>query len=78
SCTTPSTATVGLDVTTSAGQVAIGDVDTAALGNFNTAITPRRTSLVKVLLLAEVTGQSNVNLGGAGAQQVMFTAQEIA
>lgn len=78
SCPTPSTATVGLDVTTSAGQVAIGDVDTAALGNFNTAITPRRTSLVKVLLLAEVTGQSNVNLGGAGAQQVMFTAQEIA
>ncbi len=78
SCPTPATATVGLDVTTSAGQVAIGDVDTAALGNFNAAITPRRTTLVKVLLLAEVTGQSNVNLGGAGAQQVTFTAQEIA
>ena len=78
SCPTPATATVGLDVTTSAGQVAIGDVDTASLGNFGTAITPRRTTLVKVLLLAEVTGQSNVNLGGAGAQQVTFTAQEIA
>ena len=78
SCPTPATATVGLDVTTSAGQVAIGDVDTSALGNFNAAITPRRTTLVKVLLLAEVTGQSNVNLGGAGAQQVTFTAQEIA
>lgn len=78
SCPTPSTATVSLDVTTAAGQVAIGDVDTAALGNFNTAITPRRTTLVKVLLLAEVTGQSNVTLGGAGAQKATFTAQEIA
>jgi len=78
SCPTPSTATVSLDVTTAAGQVAIGDVDTAALGNFNAAITPKRTTLVKVALLAEVTGQSNIGLGGAGAQRATFTAQEIA
>ena len=78
SCPTPSTAKVSLDVTTAVGQVAIGDVDTAALGNFNTAITPRRTTLVKLLAVAEVTGLSNVSLGGAGAQQTTFTAQEIA
>ena len=78
SCPTPSTATVSLDVTTAAGQVAIGDVDTAALGNFNAAIAPKRTTLVKVALLAEVTGQSNIGLGGAGAQRATFTAQEIA
>jgi uncharacterized membrane protein len=78
SCPTPSTATVKLDVTTAVGQVAIGDVDTAVLGNFNAAIAPRRTTLVKLLGVAEVTGQSNVSLGGAGAQKATFTAQEIA
>ncbi|NYT39764.1 hypothetical protein HZY97_03260 [Sphingomonas sp. R-74633] len=78
SCPTPSSATVSLDVTTAAGQVGLGDVDTAILGNFNAAITPRRTTLVKLLGLAEVTGVANVTLGGAGAQKATFTAQEIA
>lgn len=77
SCPTPSTATVTLDVTTAAGQVAIGDVDTGALGNFNATLTPRRAALVKVPLLAEVTGQAQVSLGGASAQRTTFTAQEI-
>ncbi|HWU95491.1 MAG TPA: hypothetical protein VN029_07825, partial [Sphingomonas sp.] len=78
SCPTPATATVGLNVTTAAGQVAIGDVDTAELGNFNAAISPRRTTMVKLLGLAEITGESNIRLGGASPQQVTFTAQEIA
>lgn len=77
SCPTASTATVSLDVTTAAGQVGLGDVDTAVLGNFNAAITPRRTTLVKLLGIAEVTGLANVTLGGAGAQKATFTAQEI-
>ncbi len=78
SCPTPSTATVSLNVTTAVGQVAIGDVDTAALGNFSTPVAPRRASLVKLLGLAEVTGESNIKLGGATPQQVSFTASEIA
>ncbi|MDG2532620.1 TadG family pilus assembly protein [Sphingomonas sp. HITSZ_GF] len=78
SCPTPSTAKVSLDVTAAAGQIAIGDIDTAMLGNFNAAIAPRRTTLVKLLGIAEVTGQSNVTLGGTGAQKATFTAQEIA
>lgn len=78
SCPTPSTATVGLDVTTAAGQVAIGDVDTGALDNFGTAITPSRATMVKLSGLAEVTGESNIKLGGMSPQQVTFTAQEIA
>jgi uncharacterized membrane protein len=78
SCPTPSTAKVSLDVTTSAGQVAIGDIDTATLGNFNVAIAPRRTTLVKLAPLAEVTGLSNVTLGGTAPQQATFTAAEIA
>lgn len=78
SCPTPSTATVSLNVTTAAGQVAIGDVDATALGNFNAAIAPRRTTMVKLLGLAEVTGESSIKLGGASPQQVTFTALEIA
>ncbi len=79
SCPTSSTApAVTLAVQPSVGQIAIGQVNTATLNNFAAPVTVSPATLINLLIL-QVTGQANVNIGGGGAwQSVSFTQADIA
>jgi uncharacterized membrane protein len=67
---------VVLDVQPSLGQIDLGQIDTANLGNFSQPITPTPATLVNAALL-NVTGQAQTDLGGASWQTVSFTPSDI-
>lgn len=69
-------ATASLDVTPSAGQLAIGTVDTANLANFNQALTIQPARIATVPLI-NVTGRSVINLSAPQTQRVQFNAAQI-
>ena len=72
----PANATAALDVTPSAGRVAIADLDPGALPNFQQPVALRPARMV-TLPLVSLTGQANVQLGGVQSQRVIFTTAEI-
>jgi uncharacterized membrane protein len=72
-----SAATVSLDVQPAVGQIAIADVNTAALSDFSTPVTLNRAAIAKSLLV-KVTGLANISLGGTNWQSVDFSAADIA
>ncbi len=72
-----SSATVGLDVTPSVGNVMVADIATNRLNDFTVPITAQRATLAH-LALVDVTGYADVKLGGVMAQRVDFTADDIA
>jgi len=78
SCPTSTTApAVTLAVEPSVGQINLGQINTASLNNFSQPLTPTPATLVNLLLL-QVTGQAQVNLGGGSWQSVSFSQADIA
>lgn len=69
-------ATASLDVTPSAGQLAIGTVDAANIGNFSQPLTVQPARIATVPLVT-VTGRSVVNLSAPQTQRVQFNAAQI-
>jgi uncharacterized membrane protein len=65
-----------LDVRPSIGELSVGEIDRSKLNDFKTALDVQQANLVSTLLL-KVQGKANVKLGGAGWQQVGFSAAEI-
>ncbi|MGN6122865.1 MAG: TadG family pilus assembly protein [Sphingomonas oligoaromativorans] len=79
-CQKRNNATVGLSVLPSLGNVAIGAVDMSKLNDFSTPETPSPVSVANVLsLLANVTAQSQIQLGGASPnwQTLAFNQSQI-
>ncbi len=70
-------ATVRLDVTPSAGEAAIADVDPNAFANFQAAPTLNPVTMLRTPL-ASVSGFADIRLGGVNAQTVDFSANDIA
>ena len=66
-----------LDAQPAVGSIAIADIDTATLGNFEAPVTEKRALLVH-LLLADITAYAHVALGGVTWQQVTFSPSDIA
>jgi len=78
SCPTSTTApAVTLSVEPSVGQINLGQINTASLNNFSQPLTPTPATLINLLLL-QVTGQAQVNLGGGSWQSVSFSQADIA
>lgn len=71
-----SSATVGLDVTPSVGNVMVADISANRLNNFTLPITGQRATIAHVALI-NVTGYADVKLGGMMAQRVTFTSDDI-
>lgn len=65
-----------LDVRPGLGKLAIGEIDTASLNDFKTALTPGTATLAKAPLFS-VTGKSSVSLGGQAWQAVKFSQSEV-
>lgn len=83
-CQKRDSATVGLSVLPSLGNVAIGAVDMSKLNDFSTPETPGPVSVANVLSLlginvANVTAQSQIQLGGASPnwQTLAFNQSQI-
>lgn len=72
-----SSATVGLDVTPSVGNVMVANITTDRLNDFTQPIVGQRATIAQVLLV-NVTGYADVKLGGVNAQRVIFSADDIA
>jgi len=78
SCPTSTTApAVTLAVEPSVGQINLGQINTASLNNFSQPLTPTPATLINLLLI-QVTGQAQVNLGGGSWQPVSFSQADIA
>lgn len=71
-----SSATVGLDVTPSVGNVMVADISANRLNDFTLPITGQRATIAHVALI-NVTGYADVKLGGMMAQRVTFTSDDI-
>ncbi|MBN9320466.1 MAG: hypothetical protein J0I28_12335 [Caulobacterales bacterium] len=67
---------VSLAVAPSVGKLAIAEINTAKLNDFKTALTQKAATLVSIPLI-KVTGQANVDLGGAQWKTVSFSRSEI-
>ncbi len=77
SCPSSTTApAVTLSVQPSVGELALGQVNTSALNNFQQPMTIQPAQLVNLLLL-QVNGQAQVNIGGADWQDVSFSQSDI-
>ena len=76
-CQGSSTATVTLSALPSVGSVAIANINTGTLPNFNTAVAEQSATIAHGLLV-NVVGQSHIDLGGVNWQQVTFTPSDIA
>jgi uncharacterized membrane protein len=68
---------VSLSVAPSVGEVALGQIDTSDLGDFNDTLAVSPAQMVNVLLL-KVTGSAQVNVGGNDWQTVSFDGNDIA
>ncbi len=68
---------VTLSVSPSVGEAAIGTVNQAQLNNFSQELTVGKATMINVLLLLKVQGQSTINLGGSDWQNVTFDAADI-
>jgi uncharacterized membrane protein len=78
SCPTSTAApAVTLSVQPSVGELALGQVDTTTLTNFTQPVSVQPAALVNLLLL-QVNGQAQVNIGGADWQTVSFSQSDIA
>ena len=76
-CPTLTTApAVTLAVQPSVGEVALGQIDTTQLNNFTQPMTITPATLVNLLLL-QVNGQAQTNIGGADWQNVSFSQSDI-
>lgn len=69
-------ATASLDVTPSTGQLALGTVDTANIGNFARDLTVHAAPIA-TLPLVSVTGRAVARLSATQAQRVQFNASQI-
>lgn len=67
---------VNLAVAPSVGKLAIAEINTAKLNDFKTPLT-RTTATLVSLPLVKVTGEANVDLGGAQWKTVGFSRSEI-
>lgn len=65
-----------LAVTPSVGEIALGDINQAALADFTTKQTPRSATLLS-LPLVHVSALADITLGGTQAQSVFFTQGDI-
>ncbi len=72
-----SSATVGLDVTPSVGNVMVADITTSRLNDFTQPIVGQRATIAHVLLV-DVSGYVDLKLGGVTAQRVTFSPDDIA
>ena len=68
--------TVSLAVAPSVGKLAIAEINTAKLNDFKTPLTQKAATLVSIPLV-KVTGQANVDLGGAQWKTVNFSRTDI-
>lgn len=68
---------VTLAVTPAIGTLGIGEFSPGAMTDLATPITLSPATLVKVPLIAQVTGQAQIDLGGVTSQDVLFTLAEI-
>jgi uncharacterized membrane protein len=75
--TTSAGNSVSLSVTPSVGEVALGQIDTSDLSDFNDTLAISPAQMVNVLLL-KVTGSAQVNVGGNDWQTVSFDGSDIA
>lgn len=69
--------TAALDVTPSAGETAIADLDEAALPDFERAVA-LKPAMIVTTPLASVSAFADTKLGGVSAQTVWFTPNDIA
>jgi uncharacterized membrane protein len=67
---------VTLKVAPSVGSLTIGDVQTNALSNFTTTLTPGPAAVVKTLFV-NVTASAHADIGGQTWQTVSFTSEDI-
>ncbi len=65
-----------LSVAPSVGEIALGQVDTSQLNNFDTELPIAPATLVRTPVLT-ATGQAEADLGGADWQTVSFSASDI-
>ncbi|HEX4159387.1 MAG TPA: TadG family pilus assembly protein [Rhizomicrobium sp.] len=68
---------VTLSVSPSVGEAAIGTVNLSQLNNFSQELTVSNATMINILLLLQVTGQSVINLGGSDWQNVTFDSDDI-
>jgi uncharacterized membrane protein len=76
SCSGNGDNSVAVSVAPSVGAVALGQVNVANLNDFEDNLAISQANLISILLL-QVTGSSNVNIGGNDWQNVSFTASDI-
>lgn len=78
SCATgAASASVDLDVTPSVGNVMIADITTSRLNDFTQPIVGQRATIAHIVLI-DVSGYANLNLGGVTPQRLTFSADDIA
>lgn len=65
-----------LSVAPGLGSLAIGEIDTGALDNFKTPLTPAPATIAKAPLFS-VTGKASVSLGGQTWKTVRFSQDEV-
>jgi uncharacterized membrane protein len=75
--TTSAGNSVSLSVAPSVGEVALGQINTSDLGDFNDTLAVSPAQIVNALLL-KVTGSAQVNVGGNDWQTVSFDGADIA
>lgn len=74
--TGPNDRSVNLDVRPGVGHLSIADIDTAKLGDHKTPLVERPAAIVTTLL-AKVSGQARVDVGGVTWQRVAFHGSDI-
>lgn len=68
---------VTIGVTPAVGKLGIGDFAAASMADLTTPVTLAPATLVNLPLIASVTAQSEVDLGGVTEQDVLFTLAEV-
>lgn len=76
-CEPTSAEQVALSVSPSIGEAAVGSVDTSKLNDFSQELTINPATMVNVLGLLDVTGNSLIQVGGNDWQNVDFSQSDI-